>query len=153
MPEGCKRGTVNERRKSFTVEARDPAHGKKSHLTVKASMAQAVSASLAWLQGEHYGKSLATYFDGRDGKEVAESTLSRWISEPSRFPAVFVPVLAELDPEFRSYLLRSLFVGDLVAAVVTTETPPEAADAIRREMESRFLDQVYGHNRMGEHYA
>jgi len=108
------------------------------------SMAQAIAESLARLQRSLGGKSLVSYFDGREGAEVAQSTLSRWISEPRRFPAVFVGVLAELDPAFRAYLVGALFVSDLVGAVTSHETPAAETDALRHRIERRFLDLAYG---------
>lgn len=120
--------------------------------TVK-PFAQAIAESLARLQSAHGGKALAAHFDGREGREVACSTVSRWISEPTRFPAVFVPVLAELDPAFRAYVVRSLFTSELVAAVQDPHALGKDAEALRRKLERQFLDLAYGPGRMGERYA
>lgn len=103
---------------------------------------QAVSASLRRLQAEHGGKSLVDHFDGREGEEVAQSTLSRWISEPRRFPAVFLPTLVELDPLFRAQAFRLLTASLATDAAVVERMSAKAADEYRQAVEAVIVEQV-----------
>lgn len=80
------------------------------------TLGSCIAASLTRLRAERGGKSLAACFDGREGKEVAESTVSRWIADPGRFPAVFIPVLVEIDAPFRGQIF-----GMLAARAATPE--------------------------------
>lgn len=96
------------------------------------TFARALTESLERLQAAYGGKNLAEYFDGRDGESVAKSTVSRWIAEPRRFPAVFLPVLCELDPTFRSHVFQHLAARIAAPDRVLQHLSPAAADEFRR---------------------
>lgn len=118
------------------------------------TLGQAISAALKRQQAKQGGKELAGYFDGRDGKEVADSTISRWIGKPDRFPAVMLPVLVGLDKEFRAQLFQLLGASFSVPSDIIRELSPEAAAEYQKVLERRFLDACYGGpNRLGERYA
>lgn len=63
---------------------------------------QAIARALDELRSEAGRKALAPLFDGRDGREVAETTVSRWISEPTRFPAHCLPARVRLGAPVRA---------------------------------------------------
>lgn len=125
MAKGYREVTVTETRKPFTVTA-----------------GQAISASLRRLQAEYGGKSLVDHFDGRDGEEVAQSTISRWISEPRRFPAVFLPTLVELDPVFRGEVFQILTASLATDSAVVERMSTKAADEYRHAVEAVIVEQV-----------
>jgi len=117
------------------------------------SLAQAIASALKRLQVERGGKNLAGSFDGREGKEVAESTVSRWIGEPARFPAVFLPVLVELDEAFRVHVFQILAQRMTSPASVVREMSPKAAEEYRRVLDERFRRAAFGPGGAGEHYS
>lgn len=96
------------------------------------TFAQAITESLARLQRMHGGKEIAAWFDGRDGAEVATSTVSRWISEPRRFPALFLPVLVERDALFRAYVFEHLVARISAPSNIVEHLSASAADEYRR---------------------
>lgn len=106
------------------------------------SLGQALSESLRGLQARLGGKTLASYFDGRGGKEVAISTVSRWISDPTRFPLVFGPVLAELDPTFRTRAIKALFASELSTPEVLSRISPAAATEYQRAVQAVVLEEI-----------
>lgn len=108
------------------------------------SAGQAIAAALRALQADLGGKELAGHFDGAEGKEVAQSTVSRWIHRPDRFPAVFIPILCELSPSFQREHVRRIaaigllnFVEDLPA-----EHQDAVREALRKRVESMTFEQV-----------
>lgn len=114
---------------------------------------QALSASLARLQAEFGGKNLAEYFDGREGESVAVSTISRWIGEPRRFPAVFLPTLVELDPEFRADVLRLLLGRLLSQDELLRELEPRVAAEVARAQDELLRRILHGPGGLGEAYS
>lgn len=119
-------------------------------------LGQAISASLERLMVRFDGlKNLVEYFDGREGKAVAKSTVSQWMSDPGRFPAVFVPTLVELDPVFRSQVLRLLVArsvsqDDVVRAAAARS--PEAGQITADAFEEVARRAWFGPGGMGERY-
>lgn len=108
------------------------------------SMGQSIADALKELQQDLGGDVLSGFFDGREGKEVAQSTVSRWISRPDRFPAVFVPILCELSAGFQREHVRRIaaigllnFVEDLPA-----EHQEPVRDALRRRVEAMTFEQT-----------
>ena len=138
--------TVNERRKGFPDE----------QATVNSSLlntGQMVSEALIRQQARLGGKNLAEYFDGREGQAVAKSTISRWISEPRRFPHVFALTLAELDPEFGREQLR-IWVARLAGSDrVLLESDPAAAAVVAAAREEALRRILYGPGGRGESYS
>lgn len=106
------------------------------------SLPQQVAHSLQGLQAQHGGKNLAEFFDGREGRQVAQSTISRWIADPVRFSATFQPVLVELDPSFGLYLLRSVPVWMGLDRQVLEQLPRQTADEVRSAYERVLLEQI-----------
>ena len=106
------------------------------------SFPQSISQALRRLQQELGGKNLASHFDGRDGREVAESTLSRWISEPTRFPAHILPVLVEMDGPFRAQVFALLTARLAVPEELMRRLSPEAAEQVARVTESLIVEEV-----------
>lgn len=109
-----------------------------------ATFPQSISSALRRLQVERGGKDLASCFDGREGKEVAESTLSRWIADPSRFPAILLPVLVELDGPFRSLIFGMLAARSATPEAVMQRLSPEAADEVGRAYQGIILEEAAG---------
>ncbi len=107
-----------------------------------ATLSACISASLTRLRSERGGKGLAECFDGRDGEEVAESTISRWIAKPRRFPAVFLPVLVELDAPFRSQIFQMLVARAATPEAVMQRLSPEAAAEVGRAYESLIVEEI-----------
>lgn len=106
------------------------------------AMGRAIAASLDRLRGPDGNKSIAHHFDGREGEPVANSTISRWIKKPRRFPGVFVPVLVELDAEFRIDVFRIL-TGSLVTDdAVMKRLSAKAAGEYRDAVESLVFEQI-----------
>lgn len=83
-------------------------------------------------------KALASHFDGKDSREVAGSTVSRWRTEPTRFPAHCLPTLIALHPQFRSFVFGHLAVRMVPSSEVLSAMKPEAA----REYERVVLEAV-----------
>lgn len=104
----------------------------------------AISRALAELRDEAGRKAIAPYFDGRDGREVAETTVSRWITEPFRFPAHCLPVLVSLHPAFRQFIFENLTARMNDSASIVKRLSPSAAEEYRRALEERFLDAAFG---------
>jgi hypothetical protein len=131
--------------------AAEPVNERRTLLTgpIPAHFGVAIAAALKDLQRDLTGKNLSDYFDGREGKSVAESTISKWIAEPHRFPAVMLPVLATLHPGFRSQLFQLLGAAFSVPAEIARELSPEASAEYQRILEKKFLDAVYGPGRAG----
>lgn len=103
------------------------------------SFALALSDAIRRCQRERGGKDLATFFDGIEGTEVAESTISRWISEPRRFSAIYLPILVEIDAPFRAQVMEFLF-----ARMVTPEALMERiGESARREVSAAAQDIVF----------
>lgn len=119
-----------------------PGDTVKNGETALPSLAQAISASVKRLQIEHQGKGLAPYFDGREGKPVAESTVSRWISEPDRFPAIFLPTLVELDPALRATVLRTLTASLATDAAISSRLSAKAAGEYRAAVERLIVEEI-----------
>jgi hypothetical protein len=115
------------------------------------TLSQSITASLRRLQGDLGGKTLAGHFDGRDGAEVAESTISRWISEPRRFPAIFLPALVEMDATFRGEVLRlltaSLATHEAVSARLSSKAATEYRAVVERLMVEEVKPGVWGRTR------
>jgi len=88
------------------------------------------------------GKGVAALFDGREGQEVAESTVSRWISEPERFRAVLLPVLVEASPSFRSFVFQHIAARMTVPAVIARRMKPAAADEMARAVQSVIVEEA-----------
>ena len=82
-------------------------------------------------------KTVAGHFDGKDGREVAGSTVSRWITEPTRFPAHCLPTLAALHAEFRGYVFGYLAVRLVSPGEVMSALSPSAA----KEYEKVVVEQ------------
>lgn len=133
-------GTVNSAR-SDAVN-RSERFRARMNATVKNTVGATISDSLRRLQDLRGGKDLATYFDGRENRQVAVTTISRWISTPRRFPAIFVPVLAELDPQFRAEFTQAMFASSLVPAQVMDKLPAEARQAFRRVIEATVRESL-----------
>ena len=127
--------------------------GKSVAKVPQVALSQAVAEALKQAQRERGGKSIAPFFDGREGKEVAESTISRWIGDPWRMSILYTEPLVRLQPAFGVYLFRSMPVWMGTDAEVVVKLSPGAREEYIRLMEERTLDAVYGHNRMGERYA
>ena len=146
----------------MSAAPRDPVRTSPPDLTVKSftvpqpTLAQLLSESIGRLQHELGGKVLAGYFDGREGAEVAESTISRWKSEPRRFPAIFLPTLLELDPVFRREVLR-LLMARLVAPAelldFVAEKDPRAAATLAQAHEEIIRRVLFGPGGRGEGYS
>lgn len=105
---------------------------------------QAISRALDELRVEAGRKAIAPYFDGRDGREVAETTVSRWITEPHRFPAHCLPVLVSLHANFRKFIFENLTARMNDSAEIVKRLSPKAAEEYRQVLEERFLDAAYG---------
>lgn len=115
---------------------------------------QAISRALDELRANDSRKALAPLFDGRDGREVGETTVSRWVTEPTRFPAHCLPVLVARHPQFRQFLFEHLAARMVTPAEVLNGLSPKAAEEYQRLMEERMRDAAFGGpNRMGERYA
>lgn len=113
----------------------------------------AISRALTELRDQDGRKALAPNFDGRDGREVAETTVSRWITEPHRFPAHCLPVLVALHPAFRQFLFEHLAARMVAPAEIVKGLSKTAAAEYEKLLADRFLDMAYGPGRKGEHYA
>ena len=105
-------------------------------------LGQAISRALVSLQTVHGAKEVASWFDGRGGKEVALSTVSRWISRPDRFPATFLPVLVQAYPPLGRHLMRHLPIWLGIPDRVVTSLPPEQAEQVQREFERLVVEEV-----------
>ncbi len=146
-------GTAADRsEKSVTVN-----HGKQQRRSgVYPTLGQAISDALARLQAELGGKCLAEYFDGREGEAVAKSTVSRWIGEPRRFPAVFLPTLLELDPVFRDQVVGILFArwaAPREFLQFLAERDPQAAAVAAAAQEEMLRRILHGPGGRGETYG
>lgn len=145
MREGFPDPTVKGRRNDFTDESASVNGPLSSTKAIpQATFPQSISSALRRLQVERGGKDLASCFDGREGKEVAESTLSRWIADPSRFPAILLPVLVELDGPFRSLIFGMLAARSATPEAVMQRLSPEAADEVGRAYQGIILEEAAG---------
>ena len=106
------------------------------------SFPQAIAEAISRLQHERGAKDLAQYFDGREGRQVAVSTISRWISEPHRFPAVFLPVLVELDPELRAFVFQHLAGRMVVSPEIQSRLSPGVAAELAKVQHALFLEEI-----------
>lgn len=113
---------------------------------------QAIADALRRIQRAKGGASAAALFDGREGKEVAESTLSRWIGDPSRFPAVFLPVLVEYDTEFRAYVFQHIAARMIQPAQIAEQLTPQAREEYERARDELTRRIWYGPGGLGERY-
>lgn len=103
---------------------------------------EAISGAVKRLRDEHGGlKVVAGFFDGRAGKEVAESTVSRWTTEPDRFPALLIPILVEISPWFRAYVFQHIAARMTVPAEVVKRMDAKTADAYSRAV-TRSLEEI-----------
>lgn len=127
--------------------------GRKDFTNAQLTLAQAVSDSLRSLQARFGAKSLAEFLDGREGQEVAVSTVSRWISCPRRFPSVFLLALAELDPVFARRFLHLLLARLAGATELLAELDPRIAATVAAAQEEMLRRILHGPGGRGESYS
>ena len=83
-------------------------------------------------------KELASFFDGSNGHEVAKSTISRWQSEPTRFPLWASLELARMDEEFARALLNFLmWQAGLKRLLHSLDKPTRRA--VRKHVEAQMV--------------
>jgi len=114
---------------------------------------QAISRALSELKGENGRKAIAPYFDGRDKREVAETTVSRWITEPTRFPAHCLPVLVAVHEGFRSYLFQHMAARMTTPAEMMKRLSPATAKEYEKAFDEQMRRIAFGQGGAGEHYA
>ena len=85
---------------------------------------------------------LCRCFDGREGETVAESTISRWISEPRRFPLLFGPVLMELHPGFRANAFRYLSATFVTPERVISRLSGPAARQVQEAVRALWVEEA-----------
>lgn len=85
-----------------------------------------VREALLDLRREYGGARLASFFDGKANAEVAESTVSMWISGQRQFPAANLPTLIELAPDFARAIVPLLFACLTSPAAILAELSPGA---------------------------
>lgn len=77
------------------------------------SLPDAIRNAVRLAQRELGGKALGDYFPGPTGRPASKATISRWISEPYRFPAVHLPALASFDPRVFPAVVHALATPSL----------------------------------------
>lgn len=83
-------------------------------------------------------KEFASYFDGATGSEVAKSTVSRWMSEPTRFPFWAALELARMDETFARHVLDFLmWQAGLKRLLQSLDKPTRRA--VRKHVEAQMV--------------
>lgn len=123
MPKASRNGRFPETPEDFTrstgvVNPREPAKTR--------DFDEVVREALLDLRRIHGGGKLASFFDGKAGREVAESTVSMWISGQRQFPAANLPTLVELAPDFARAIVPLIFACLTSPAAILAELSPGA---------------------------
>lgn len=114
---------------------------------------QAISRALNELREASSRKEIAPLFDGRDGRSVAETTVSRWVGEPTRFPAHCLPVIVARHEPFQAHVFRYLGAQMIAPPEILKKLSPSAAKEYQKALEEQMRRMAFGPGGAGEYYA
>jgi hypothetical protein len=123
------------------------------HIGPDLTLSAAIGDSIDALCRQHGGqKNVADLFVGKGGGAVDRTTISKWGSDPHRFPAPFVLILAKHDPVFRNVLVQSLRLLEEAESDLVKSLSPQAQAEVRAVSDDMLRRWAYGPGGAGEHY-